>query len=232
MNGLRTRPVLANAFVGTVNKRLIFSKRGASGSPELHAAKRRNCASGIEIVFRVKNFVSIKQESRSVEFVNAALRNRVNYRSGGATVFRRVVAGQYGKFLNPVHSKIQARRTTWGAVRIIVYADSVDPIRVFICTMSAIAQLIPEPAIAFVRAETGPNLIRYAGNSRLERCQRRPIATIQRKFPHRRGVHRRAYCRCRGLHVGRRRGYLNGLIERTDLQTDIQGLLRADVQRN
>ncbi len=132
----------------------------------------------IKIVLRVKNFVAVKDKSGSVELIHAAFGDGIDHRAGGAAVLRRVVAGQHRKFLNAVNSQIQpgcaARRT----IGIVVDADAVYAIGVLVRAVPSVAQLISKSTIAFVGAETSADLVGNTGHSRLERCQRSPVASV------------------------------------------------------
>ena len=120
-----------------------------------------------------------------MQIVSAALGDCVNYRARRSPVFRCVVAGQYGKFLNTVHAEVQARRSARGAVRVVIDADAVYAVSILIGAMSAVAQLVAESAIPFIRAESGSHLVRDVIDTRLQGRQRCPIAAVQRQFEQR-----------------------------------------------
>src|SRR6202790_2154895 len=112
MNGLRAGLILANPFVGSVDECFVFDDSGAARAAELHAAEGRYRAGGVKVILGIKDFVPIKGESGTVQFVGAALGDRIDDGAGSAAILGGVVAGENGEFLDSVNAEVQAGSAT------------------------------------------------------------------------------------------------------------------------
>src|ERR1700757_1082807 len=112
MNRAGGRRALAEALIVAKNEGSVLDNRRATGSAELNAAEGRDCRP-IEEIAGVKNTVAIKHVGGAVQLVCAGFGNGVNDCAGSSAVLRGVIAGQNGKFLNTVHTEIDAGSATW-----------------------------------------------------------------------------------------------------------------------
>ena len=139
---------LADPFVIDEEEGLVFYNRASKGPPELVAVKWCDCRRRVEEVFRIQALITEKPVGIAVKTIGPLLQHRVNYRARSPPVFRRVVCGHDGKFLNPVHTQLLALDATRRPVRIVVDVDPIDPVSVLRGAVTVSCQLVSEAAIA------------------------------------------------------------------------------------
>src|SRR5882762_1227624 len=103
-----------------------------------------------------------------MELIRTGLRDAVYDGPGRSAVLRRVIAGKNRKFLNSVDAQVDACRPARRRIGVVVDADGINAIAVFVGTVAAVAELISESPITLIGIEGGRSLVRNADYARLE----------------------------------------------------------------
>src|ERR1700722_17669899 len=114
--------------------------------------------------------------------VATGLRDGVDDAARGETIFRGVVAGENGEFLNSIHTEVLAEHAARTGVRIIVHDYAVKTVAVLRRTASADAQLIAESAASATSYVGDVQVSSGFNDTRLQLSQRCPVASIQGQF--------------------------------------------------
>src|SRR6266849_2998749 len=77
----------------------------------------------------------------------------INDAPRGFPVLRRISTSQHGKLLNGFDSKSGTQRTARSPIRVVVDADSIEPVVVLLRTASGDRHLHSEPALASSRSD-------------------------------------------------------------------------------
>src|SRR5205085_467041 len=97
------------------------------------------------------------------------------------------------------------------AVGVVVHVDAIHAIAVLVGPVSGVGELISKSTVSLIGVEGSSNLRGDADDSRLQSCERSPVAAIQRKFADRRRFHRGRHRRSGGLYIGSETGDFNVL---------------------
>src|SRR5262249_52500102 len=126
--------------------------------------------------------VAQKIKSSSMKRIGAGLCDSVDYTAGSEPVLGGIVAGQHRKLVNRVDAQVGAENASGTGVGIIVHDRAVKTITVLRGPASTHAQLFPKPAPASSADVRDVQMSSSLDDSRLQRCQRRPVASIQGQF--------------------------------------------------
>src|SRR5258708_1975080 len=111
-----------------------------------------------------------------------------------------MVAGEDREFLNGIDAQVSAEDATRGSVGIVVETDAVQAVVVLLRPGAGDGQLLAETAVATVCAHGEGRLRLDCIDSRLQSCEVRPTAAVERQFANSGGVHNRADIRTGELH--------------------------------
>ena len=87
--------------------------------------------------------------------VRSRLGDGVDHRSRSPAIIRRVIRSNDVELLHRIHTQAGAENAARCAVGVVVDVNAVDPVSIFIRTMTAVGELITEAAIAAIRRASG-----------------------------------------------------------------------------
>ena len=100
----------------------------------------------LKAIFRVERAVAHELINTSMERVGTGPRDRVDHATGGKAILRRVVAGQYRKLLDCVHTCVSAEYTSRTRVRVVVDDHAIEPVDVLLGPISVNGHLHSQSA--------------------------------------------------------------------------------------
>ena len=140
---------LPDAFVVSKKECLVLENRSAYGSAKLIPFERWDL-SHVEVVPGVEAAVAKELVRTAVKLIGPGSSNGIYHSPGGLAIFRRVVAGQYGKFLNGVHAQVPSQHTAGSPIGVVVEADAIQTVIVLLRSSAGNGQLLTETAIASI----------------------------------------------------------------------------------
>src|SRR5579872_1302815 len=153
INGSITLP-LPERFVVDEEEGFALDDWTADRAPVLIAVKRRR-RTRVKKTSRIQCRGTKKPICIAVKLAGSRARNGVNNSAGRSPVFRRIVAGNHGKFRDRVNANGKAGHTSGPASRVIHDAHSIDAVVIILRTRAGNRNLISEAAIAASRAGPG-----------------------------------------------------------------------------
>ena len=130
----------------------------------------------VKEISRIQRAVAKKFVHVTVKRIGSRARYRIDYTSGSPSVIRRIVAPQNGDLLHGVDAEIIAKHAARGAVRVVIDADTVEPIAVLIRPRSRDAHGRAKSAVNIAAASGTAGL--HTGDPGLQSRELRPIASV------------------------------------------------------
>ena len=179
---------LVQLFVVGEQERRVLSDRSASRAAELIALEVRPL--GVEEIPRVERAVPQEFKRAPVEGIGARFVDRRHHASGGPAIFGGVLVGQDAEFADRLDAEIDVQSAAGARVGEVVHNEAVDEKHIAGGPISGDGQRKAVAACrAGIREARGRLLSDAALDTRLERCELQPIASVQRQlanlsFPH------------------------------------------------
>src|SRR5450631_2548526 len=132
---------------------MVFHDRPAQSSAKLVPLEGRDWLGRIiEVVLGIELAVTEELVGAAVNLVCPRSRNRVDHAPRGLPIIRLIVAGDDGELLDRVDAQAPSQHAAGCSVGVIVETDAVQAIVVLLRTRARDRQLLPESAIAAIRA--------------------------------------------------------------------------------
>ena len=154
-----------------------------ASTAELVTLERRHRGT-IKEVTRVQSAVAQKFIQRAMELVCSRTSDRVDDAPRGLSVVGGCVACDHGELLNSVHAEADAEDTGGSPAGVVIHAHSVQPVTGLLGPRAVDRHHRPKPTVPARVAQRGSILGPNDGNSRLQGCQSRPVASVEWEFLH------------------------------------------------